>query len=542
MRTRRRLIAVTLLSCVCFAAIPSTATAGPLFDWLFQKNRSQGLSRTTAGYGAPGYGTGVGNTGQSGSCLTRSCLFGGNRAGLASNSPNAVNQLAARPNPNATTAGFAPQGSCGPGWCQQTVVRYVPQIAYRTAYQPVPVTTYKTSTTINPENGLPRTCTRPCTSYSYQARRVPYTTYQPMYTTVPVSDTFGQTANTGQRPAQPAPAAAGSSFVPNYAFQPPTSGGCSSCQNGSTNGYGTQFGGGFGGAPGYTPGNASGLPPAPQSGPWSNTPVAPPSGGYGYDPRGATPWQAAPNNGLGSSRDPAGATEWQPLSRDGFRAPPPQGNGNAADTPPSLRPDFESYRNQSNYGYSDKSPRSDRLQPVPMSESTRRRLNGSPGSSFRVFEPKDDNGSDDQTRYNNRNSDGGFASTPQRERGMFSTPNRSQPLEYGVRPELEPPANQQDAFDFDETRRQQFRSRAVHDLDRVRRRNNEHSSPNANDKTARRSRPVVAQQQVDPPRATRYTAVPIDWSQNDTLRRGSRRVPAKPSSQTTKRSAWQTIR
>lgn len=521
MRNRRRLIAVTLLSCVCFAAIPATATAGPLFDWLFQKNRSQGLAGTTAGYG-----NAVGNTPVSSSTLTKPCLFGCNRA-------NAANQVATRPNPNATTAGYAPQGSCGAGWCQQTVVKYVPQIAYRTAYQPVPVTTYKTSTTINPANGLPRTCTRPCTSYSYQARRVPYTTYRPVYTTVPVSDTFGQTANYGQPPAQAAPAQAAPAFVPNYAYQPPTSGGCSSCQNGATGGYGAPSGG-YGGAPGYTPGNAQALPPAPQAGPWSNTPIAPP-GGYGYDPRGATPWQAEPNNGSGTTRDPAGATEWQPLSRDGYRATPPQSNGNAADTPPSLRPDYDSSGNRNGSGYSDPSQRVQRLAPVPMSESVRRRLDGSGRSSFRPYESSDgDDGGNDQTQYNDSRESRGYVSSTPQERRMFSTPNRSQPLEYGAKPELEPPANQ-DAFDFDETRLQKFRSRAVLDLERSRHDKFDQSLPKTNDKTARRSRPV--QQQFDAPRSTRYTAVPIDWSQNDRNERVRR-----PSSQTMKRPAWKSIR
>ena len=84
-----------------------------------------------------------------------------------------------------TSAGCG--GNCGAAQCEQTVLRYVPQVAYRTVWQPVPVTTYRRTVSNNPATGLPITCTQPCTTYTYQARRVPYTTFRPVYATEPVS-------------------------------------------------------------------------------------------------------------------------------------------------------------------------------------------------------------------------------------------------------------------------------------------------------------------------------------------------------------------
>lgn len=591
MNSRRRFLAVSLLSCLFGVVAIPTAEAGPLLDWLFKRNRSQSLAGAfgaggnspfgatgygagfgatgapnAAGYGAApqpgalGYGTGYGPgaaqavRGQNGrgfgSCLTKSCLFGRSGSGyLSNNSSRGANSLASA-GQNRTAAGYAPQGSCGPGWCQQTVVKYIPQIAYRTAYQPVPVTTYKTSTSINPANGLPRTCTRPCTSYSYQARRVPYTTYRPVYTTVPVSDTMG-----GQTAGAPAAPRAGGLLPPagygqagygqNYALQPPTGGACTACQNGASSafpGY-AQGGGGFGAAPGYTPGTQGILPPAPQTTPWSNQPLATPPG-YGSqqaNPPGATPWQRvqpAPQAG-GSYADSQQATPWRPESAAGGNSPPsgygdaygannsanppgatpwqqdngfqtaPPTSGNEADRRPSLRPQSrpDPAFDPSRYGYSDSSSSSQKyLKPVPMPEAVRREIN-----QRRI------DGKPDQTQY--RDSDRGRYKSPSSnfpgdrvdnsapyggpygsssrssvaDDQLFMTPNRSlgstpssrdASYGYGSRPPLDPPANQEDGYiDFNETRRHQPTNvRGVRDLHRERR--IELWSPDNGDSTA----------------------------------------------------------
>ena len=93
------------------------------------------------------------------------------------------------PVPVAPAAGYAANtsGCCGAAYCEQTVLRYMPQVAYRTVWQPVPVTTYKRTVSYNPTTGLPITCTQPCMTYTYQARRVPYTSYRPVYTTEPLN-------------------------------------------------------------------------------------------------------------------------------------------------------------------------------------------------------------------------------------------------------------------------------------------------------------------------------------------------------------------
>ena len=93
---------------------------------------------------------------------------------------------------------YGPQaGSCGsPGattcrscvqTCPQTVVQYVPQTCYRTVWNSVPVTHYRPVTTSDPGSGCQTTCMRPCTSHQWQARRVPYTTYRPVYSQIQVS-------------------------------------------------------------------------------------------------------------------------------------------------------------------------------------------------------------------------------------------------------------------------------------------------------------------------------------------------------------------
>ena len=145
---------------------------------------------------------------------------------------------------------LSPTGYCGNGaYCEQTVVNYVPQTSYRTVWQPVPVTTYRRTTHCNPTTGLPITCTRPCTTYTYQARRVPYTSYRPVYSTVPVS---GRTVN----------------YLPASG----ASTGCSSCSTGAT---------GYSSIPNY--------------------------GSPGY----SVPRSSAPRYGENYSSNPSGATDWE---------------------------------------------------------------------------------------------------------------------------------------------------------------------------------------------------------------------------------------
>src|SRR5262249_18428834 len=64
--------------------------------------------------------------------------------------------------------------------CPQQV-SYVPQTAYRTEYQCVPVTTCQQVNTCDPCGGA-QTVTQPLTSYVRRPVMVPYTTYRPVVT------------------------------------------------------------------------------------------------------------------------------------------------------------------------------------------------------------------------------------------------------------------------------------------------------------------------------------------------------------------------
>lgn len=77
--------------------------------------------------------------------------------------------------------------------CQRVVVNYVPYTAYRTSWERVPVTTYRQTTSTDPCTGCTVTCNRPCTTYSWRMKQEPFTTYRPVYRTetyqVPVTYT-----------------------------------------------------------------------------------------------------------------------------------------------------------------------------------------------------------------------------------------------------------------------------------------------------------------------------------------------------------------
>ncbi len=125
-RVRNLFFVSAVITAPLFCA--STAHAGPLFDWLFHRNR----------------------------CCT--------------------------------TALAPPVASCGTcqTTCQQTctrvVVNYVPQTAYRCEWERIPVTTYQQTSSTDPCTGCTVTCNRPCTTYTWQMKQVPYTTYRPVYT------------------------------------------------------------------------------------------------------------------------------------------------------------------------------------------------------------------------------------------------------------------------------------------------------------------------------------------------------------------------
>lgn len=144
--------ALTLVA-LAVAITPAAAEAGPLLDWL---RRTCGCKQ----------GCGV---------------------------PAAPAAYAGMPTAYAGAPIAAANPNCGlqPGQCQVTcnqtcsrvVVNYVPYTAYRTSWEQVPVTQYKPVTNSDPCTGCSVTCMKPCTSYVWQAKQVPYTTYRACYRT-----------------------------------------------------------------------------------------------------------------------------------------------------------------------------------------------------------------------------------------------------------------------------------------------------------------------------------------------------------------------
>jgi hypothetical protein len=108
----------------CYA---SKAEAGPLLDWLFGRRR----------------------------CFAPACA----------------------PAPTCATCTTTCQQTCS-----RVVVNYVPQTCYRTEWERIPVTTYQQTTSSDPCTGCTVTCNRPCTTYNWQMKQIPYTTYRPVYT------------------------------------------------------------------------------------------------------------------------------------------------------------------------------------------------------------------------------------------------------------------------------------------------------------------------------------------------------------------------
>ncbi len=241
----RKLLVASLLMAWGVAACPATAEAGPLLDWLRRTcGCKQGCGAPPA---APGY------------------------AGMP-------------------VAAAAPGCGLQPGQCQVTcnqtcsrvVVNYVPYTAYRTSWEQVPVTQYKPVTNSDPCTGCSVTCMKPCTSYVWQAKQVPYTTYRACYRTenytVPMTYVTNDCATgncaTGTCPTgtcgQVAPVAGG-------VMAPMAAGGCSTCSvpGMATSGTAPVDSNYYSGSPSYAPAPVSygTLPSTTTSLPATSTPT-----------------------------------------------------------------------------------------------------------------------------------------------------------------------------------------------------------------------------------------------------------------------------
>jgi hypothetical protein len=119
----------------------------------------------------------------------------------------------------------------------------------------VPITNYRPINTVDPVTGYTTTAMLPCTTYSWQIQRVPYTTYRPVYgTATPASGPFGGCAVVGYNAA---PVMGG---IPN---------GCSTCAPATA----------APAAPYYTPGPAT-MPAIPTAPAFPSNPSFPQPPGY----------------------------------------------------------------------------------------------------------------------------------------------------------------------------------------------------------------------------------------------------------------------
>jgi hypothetical protein len=247
---------------------------GGICDWLFHHNNRQTTFYTPAGTVPAGVDLGAPPT---------------------TPAPAAAPVAAFMP---AVGAAAGTPVSVGPATCEQTVVQYMPETAYRTVWNPVPVTQYQTTTNINPQTGLPVTCTRPCVTYSYQAQRVPYTTFRPVFSQVPVASA----------PSYAAPAVAATTPLTGYtptavSYGGPTAASCAASPAGAV-GVGPL---------------ASPIPTTPYATPTYPGLVAPTAPGAVAVP---APLNTAPfgSNGFdATTTNPPGATPWMP--RDAATAP-----------------------------------------------------------------------------------------------------------------------------------------------------------------------------------------------------------------------------
>lgn len=171
LKTQRWILVLTVAATLVVATTPRNASACGLFNWLFPRRNAAATTAYRPLWTAPTY-----------------------------------------------TTNYAPTSCCQPACntCVQaeTTVQYVPETAYRTSYNRTPVTVYRPATQTDPCTGCPVTVMQPCTTWSWQAQRVPYTTYRPVYQTV-------------QRPVTSccSPVAA----TTTYAAPAVASPGCSSC-------------------------------------------------------------------------------------------------------------------------------------------------------------------------------------------------------------------------------------------------------------------------------------------------------------------------
>lgn len=209
------------------------------------------------------------------------------------------------PAPNCGAALPSTPSGAGVSYLQPTVNAGTPiqQVRYRSTWVRVPTTNYRPIVNYDPATGWPTTTMLPCTTYTWQLRRVPAAGPGSRFLDA-LRNLFG--------PAYPAPAPAVGTFVPAPVATPGWTGSAAPASP-ATLAYPT---------PTYpTPGYAAPATASPSVPDGTTTPLAPPSPSPGWSPSGSlAPSTTAPSapHALPGSDVPAGS------------AP--------ADQPPSLSP------------------------------------------------------------------------------------------------------------------------------------------------------------------------------------------------------------
>lgn len=185
----KTIIAGTFVCAALASVAAPSAQAGPLYNWLWQHHYNKLMRCAPRSFNAAAQPT----CGQPAGCCTTTCTQ----------------------------------------TCQRVVVNYVPCTAFRTSWEQVPVTQFQQTSSTDPCTGCQVTCMKPCTSYSWQMRRVPYTTFRPVYRT----ETYSVPITVATMPPSPCSTCGGGSpcgscsscgTCPTAAALPQT-GGCATC-------------------------------------------------------------------------------------------------------------------------------------------------------------------------------------------------------------------------------------------------------------------------------------------------------------------------
>ncbi len=306
-----RCVGKSLIIAAALAMVTPTCEAQVL-NWLFplrpyrQAQRQAARNGTVAFYPTTAAAcSNCSTTAPCSTCATNTTYYGGFNAGGT----------------NYGSGGYYPTYGSWQGAGQTPVTScYAPTTTYRTVLTPVPVTTYSPIAGGN--------CQQACTSYSWQARRIPYVAYQPTYATAPAC---GASSGCNACSSCATTAFSAGGFQPVATSTGLTTPACSSCQATTTVGYPSStssFDGSMGRASEWTPVSSS------SDGSCSscNAAASAPANTYANYPS------------TESTRSTGYASEWQPVASSSAPSTERDLQPVPADDPPRLDDAQESYR------------------------------------------------------------------------------------------------------------------------------------------------------------------------------------------------------